>query len=179
MKNGIMVFLTILLFLTSTAFGGGKSEYEINQPLGVVLVKMSVPGVKEIIMEHSGAELISKKLCVVELIWTKEGFKYSTTFDIVAKRRGDLMTFREVFILNKDGVVSTTELIDSEGRIDKYLLVTTLKKIGDKTLVHHEIDMEVDGADHGIRVVIAQRLALSKAESGVRHVLGEPRPDEK
>lgn len=174
MRNLFMALA--MLLLPSVAFGG-KSEYEVNQQFGDVIVKLSIPGADEVMAEKSGGKLISKELRVVGFIWGKEGFRYSMTFDTIIERNGEKMRFRETSLIGKKEVVSTTELLERAGRIDKYLLVTKIKKVGKKTLISHELKMAVDGAETGFRVVIAGRIALSHVESGIRHVLGEPRPE--
>jgi hypothetical protein len=170
MKTLLTLLLT--LFFVTSANAGMKSSYELNQPIEIIIMRLSVPGADKVLTRKNGGELISKELTGVSFI-ISDKFTVSMTYDKVIKRDDRLLKFKEV-VLSKDGsVVTTTNLVSKDSVVDKYILVTTFKRSPkDTTLVEHELVYHKDGLK-GFGKMISQRIILVKIQKGIRYVVGE------
>jgi len=169
MKTLLTLLLT--LFFVSSVEAGMKNSYELNQPIEIIIMRLSVPGADELLVRKSGGELVSKKLQGVKFT-ISDSFSVSLTYDKVIKRDERLLKFKEV-ILSKDGeFVIKEELISKDSVLRQYILITKFKRTAeDKTLVEHELFYK-DGKT-GFGLMIIKRIALVKIQKGIREVVGE------
>ena len=174
-----LLTLLSMLFFVSSIEAGMKSSYELNQPIEIIIMKLSVPGAEKTLVRKSGGKLVSKELQEVNFT-ISDSFTVSFTYDKVIKRGDRLLKFKEI-ILSKDGEVSiATKLVSKDSVIDKYILVTKFKRLPkNRTLVEHELLYYVDGRTSGFGLAFIQRVMLIKIQKGIREVVGEETEKEK
>ena len=173
-----MKFIYALLFVlfSSVAYAESDASYVIDQTYDEVLFKLMQPGANDKIIERNGVEILSKNRKAFSITFsTNGGVSYSVVEEFSITRRDVKATFERVTTFKEKELVTSSELID--GLVDVfhgYYLVTKISPKENKTLVEHSLSLAGRG---GLYRSIARGIILTGVESGIREVLGEPKPE--